>query len=309
MRFSFRAGLPVAILFVTPIVSRADSVTVGCPGGSPGQFQSITAALAQLDPRGPNTITVSGACAENITISSFDRLSLIGQAGASVTDNSGGTAAVITVSDSQRISIQGFTINGGISGIRCWDHSLCRFSGNTIQDSKGSGVVVAYSSANFSGDTIQNNPGGGVGISPASQVRMDGVTIRGNGSFAAVAAGSLSYLEIRAATIQNNQGHGVLLEGNSTMNLRRSNISSNGGNGIEANGNSAVAVTDSTISLNGGYGVLVHNLSLALFGPGPNQIVTGNKASLDVACNPQFSVGRGTQTNIGGGRSNCTEPE
>ena len=39
------------------------------------------------------------------------------------------------------------------------------------------------------------------------------------------------------------------------------------------------------------------------------QIVTGNKASLDVACNPKFSVGRGRQTNIGGGRSNCAVPE
>ena len=298
MRFAFRAGLPVAILFFAPMVSRADSVTVGCPGGSPGQFPSITAALGQLDRRGPNTITISGACTENITIGSFDRLSLIGQGSASITDNSGGTAGVITVADSQRISIQGLTINGGSAGIFCVDHSLCRFSGNTIQDSKGSGVVVTDSSrAEFNGDVIQNNTGVGVDLFSASQVRMDGATIRGNRAFAAAFVRLESYFDIDATTIQNNQGHGVLLERSSTMRMRGSSISSNGVDGIQANGNSLVQVgivtepPENTISLNGGHGVSLSDLSFAVFSPG--QIVTGNKTGPDVACNPRFSTARG----------------
>ena len=243
MPFAFRASLIVTVLFFTPMISRADSVTVGCPGGSPGQFQSITAALRQLDPRGPNTITISGACTENITISSFDRLSLIGQGSASITDNSGGTAGVITVADSQRISIQGLTINGGSAGILCVDHSLCRFSGNTIQDSKGSGVVVTSGShAQFSGDVIQNNAGVGVDLFSASEVRMDGATIRGNRTFAAAFVRLESYFDIDATTIQNNQGNGVNLERSSTMRMRGSSISNNGGDGINASGNSLVQV-------------------------------------------------------------------
>lgn len=310
----WQAGLLLGVVLLLPGASRANSLTVGCPGGNPGQFPSITAALAQLDPRGPNTITVSGACNENVMIASFDRLTLVGQGNASVTDNSGGTAGVITIGDSQRVSIQGLTINGGGFGVACWDHSLCRFSGNTIQGAMGSGVIVTDGShADFNGDVIQNNASVGVDLFSASEVRMNGATIQGNRSFAAAFVRLDSYFDIHETTIQDNLGTGVLLGSHGTMRLIGSTISSNLGNGIVAMGNSLVQVGaggapgHNTIQLNGGSGVVFGDLSFGTFISG-QIVVTGNKSGLDVACNPQFSATRGATTNIGGGTTNCKEP-
>jgi hypothetical protein len=58
---------------------------------------SINAALASLDPSEDDTIDVRGACKENVTITGFDRLKIIAQNGASISDASGGILAVVTI--------------------------------------------------------------------------------------------------------------------------------------------------------------------------------------------------------------------
>lgn len=314
-RILVRFGVLVSMFFALafPSSGRAADVQVVCPSGAQGAYSSINAALSALDPHGPNTITVSGACSENVSITSFDRLTLVGQGNTSVTDNSGGTAGVITIGDSQRVSIQGLTINGGGFGVACWDHSLCRFSGNTIQGAGGSGVIVTdVSHAIFNGDIIQNTGGNAVDLFSASEVRMNGATIRGSRSFAAVFVRLDSYFDIQNTTIQDNEGDGVLVDRHGTMRMDGSTISSNRVNGIDVQGNSIAQVgingspAHNTIRLNGGSGVSLTDLSFGVFSPG--QIVTGNASGLDVACNPQFPATRGARTNIGGGITNCKEP-
>ena len=71
-RFAMAAGL----LFSFSVF--AAGVTVGCPGGTPGTYPSINAALAVLDAQGPNTITVSGTCTENIVLNQRERLTIQG---------------------------------------------------------------------------------------------------------------------------------------------------------------------------------------------------------------------------------------
>src|ERR1700740_147335 len=161
--------------------AQAANLKVNC--NSTGALSTINGALKLLDPQGPNTLTVSGNCHENVVIQSFDRLTLIANPGVSINDASGGTADVIFIDDSQRIAIQGFTVNGGFVGIRCVSHSLCRFSGNTIQKAADDGVGIVRSRAEFSGDIIQNNPNGrGLSVLQASEAYTVGVTIRGNGT-------------------------------------------------------------------------------------------------------------------------------
>ena len=314
-RILVRFGVLVSVFFALafPSSGRAADVQVVCPSGAQGAYSSINAALSALDPHGPNIISISGACSENVSITSFDRLTLVGQGNTSVTDNSGGTAGVITIGDSQRVSIQGLTINGGGFGVACWDHSLCRFSGNTIQGAGSSGVIVTdVSHAIFNGDIIQNTGGNAVDLFSASEVRMNGATIRGSRSFAAVFVRLDSYFDIQNTTIQDNEGDGVLVERRGTMRMDGSTISSNRGNGISVGGNSIAQVgingspAHNTIQLNGGNGVSLMDLSFGIFSPG--QIVTGNASGLDVACNPQFPATRGARTNIGGGITNCKEP-
>src|SRR6266404_3727903 len=55
--------------------AQAANLSVNCD-----KHQSISKALrllAKTNPQGPNTITVSGSCAENLAIQSMDRLSLV----------------------------------------------------------------------------------------------------------------------------------------------------------------------------------------------------------------------------------------
>src|SRR5260370_1313489 len=84
---------------------------VNC-GSSNTLFNSINKALATLDPSEDNTVYVNGACQENVTITSFDRLKLIAQNGTSITDASGGMTPVVSITDSLCLSFQGRTIDG-----------------------------------------------------------------------------------------------------------------------------------------------------------------------------------------------------
>src|SRR6266571_229191 len=102
-----------------------NEIAITC-GDQPGN-QSISGVLAHLDPTQPHTIRVSGTCKENVLIQSFDRLTLIANPGAAITDASQANKAVVDIEDSQRITLQGFTINGGANGVTCGDHSLCHF--------------------------------------------------------------------------------------------------------------------------------------------------------------------------------------
>jgi hypothetical protein len=84
----------------------------GAVGGNRRALPTISSAVKRLNPEGPNTVMVSGSCQENVVIQGFDRLTLIANSGASINDASGGSAIVVDIADSQRITIQGFTING-----------------------------------------------------------------------------------------------------------------------------------------------------------------------------------------------------
>ena len=66
-------------------------------------------------------------------IQSMDRLTLITKNGASITDRSNGTLAVVDIEDSHSVTLQGFTINGGDGGVLCSTASVCYLTGNTIQ--------------------------------------------------------------------------------------------------------------------------------------------------------------------------------
>lgn len=287
--------------------ARAADLKVNCSGS--GALSTINGALKLLSPMGPNTVTVSGACNENVVIQSFDRLSLIANPGASVTDASNGNLDTILITDSQGISLTGFTINGGDTGVRCVNGSLCRLSGNTVQGVQGYGVVVNGSRASLNGDTIQNNILRGLSVVDDGAVDASGITVQGNGDGVVLnTAGHVT--AFGGTTIQNNQGFGVLAANGSTFRCFPCTITGNAIDGIRLLGASR-AILDTffginVITGNGGAGVFLRDLSFASFAVG--DIVTGNAGGTDVVCAPQFSATRGAITNIGGGKTNCVEP-
>lgn len=296
-----------------PIGDRVDKDVryVNC-SSSDKRINSINTALASLDPSENNTIYVQGACNESVSITSFDRLTLIAKDGASITNVSGGTLPTISITDSGRVSIQGFTVNGdgnpndqfaviNVTG------STVYFSGNTVQGG-GSDDIDFYlgSKATFSGDVIQNAVGDGIFLGQNSTVMAEPITIQGITGVGAEVDVS-SFLLLRGSLVKNNTiGISVYLNG--TTRLAHTTITGNSGDGIEDIDHSTLVFGGgpSSITGNGGVGILVKDLSFAAFET--PIVVTGNLGSEDVLCSPQFPATRGALTSIGGGKTNCVEP-
>src|SRR6266851_6740807 len=217
---------------------------VNC-GSSNTLFNIINKALATLDPSEDNTVYVNGACQENVTITGFDRLKLIAQNGASINDASGGTVAVVSITDSLRVSLQGFTINGSgpsdQQGVLECITSNCFFSGNTFQNAGDCANVVRGAHAYFNGDVFQDNSGGaGLFIGNNAYVLAIGITTRRNGDSGVRIYAST--LQISNSTVQNNAVAGISSL-NGTVNIQHTTIMGNAGDGIQVADNGTANVS------------------------------------------------------------------
>ncbi|MCU1308066.1 MAG: Cell surface glycoprotein [Acidobacteriaceae bacterium] len=282
---------------VTSQYAQAANMRVNCD-----KQESVSKALRLLsktNPQGPNKITVSGACTDNLVIQSMDRLTLITDNGASITDSSGGTLAVVDIEDSRSVAVQGFTINGGSGGIVCNSASICYLTGNTIQDAVGDGVFVNGSSHAFlQSNVIQNGGNRGSSVSGDSQMLSSNDVFQGN---AAAGVGLFgSYFEASNSNVLNN-GAGFVV-GSSTVLLHGGTISSNLGDGMVLRANTSVAFFGPAITGNGGNGVHLEDGAFAGFVAAN---VTGNLSGLDVDCEPQFPITRFVDRT--GGVTNCVE--
>ena len=271
---------------------------------------SINAELAKLTSTGMTrgvTILVSGTCKENVLIQGFDRLNLLTTTlGTSINDASGGTQITVEIDNSQNVTVQGFTINGGAAGVGCGTSS-CYLTGNTIQSSLFNGVLVSTaSSAVLTGNVIQNSGERGLTVNVNSTVSSNSDIFQGNGSAGIFA--NQGYVFAGTATIRNNGGDGtagIVATNHSAIRLAGSTISGNLNAGIAVQGGSEASIGATTITGNALDGVLVKDLSFATFG---GNTITGNLSGTDVNCQPQFPATRGALTDIGSGTTNCTEP-
>jgi hypothetical protein len=287
---------------------QAMNVSVNCD--KKGTITKALKLLASANPLGPNKVTVSGGCNENLAIQSMDRLTLTTANGASITDSSGGSLAVVDIEDSHSVTLQGFTINGGSGGVLCNTTSVCYLTGNTIQDGGGTGVgVFADSHAILESNVIQNNGFRGATVNDRSRMASSNDVFQGNGA-QGVAVISGAYLGTSNSSFLNNI---VGVEGflNSTLRLNGGTISGNVcsspapfcGYGVVLLGGAQSSFANMTITANGGSGIHLEDGSFAVFF---GTTVTGNLSGTDVECAPQFPITRfvaGT-----GGITNCVEP-
>src|SRR5436190_18207058 len=214
--------------------------------------------LAKTNPQGPNRVTVSGSCEGNLVIQSMDRLTLITETGASISDRSDRNLAVVDIEDSQRVTLQGFTINGGAQGILCSTASLCYLTGNTIQGPGHFGVNVLKGSRAFLESNVIQNWGRGAFITGA-QVFSSNDVFQGNGG-SGIAALVGSYFESLNSTFDNN-GDGIEAAG--VMVLNGGTVSGNSRIGVRMLGGNVV-FQGPTITGNGGVGVHLEDGAFAL---------------------------------------------
>jgi hypothetical protein len=294
---------------------QAANVAVQCGGGADeDSYQSISAALSHLDPRGPNTVTVSGSCQENLSITYFNRLTLNANPGASISDASGGKSNVIAITDSQTVIFNGFTINGGVV---CQTVSTCAFFGDTFRNAPGDGVAITDTSyAVISGSTITDNPSGrGLLVAGGSHVNASGITVRSNGAsgFSGIRVVQSAVLLLANSTIANNGRDGIAVTDHSSLHSTDNTVTENANNGISlASGSEArftAITTGNVIGGNGNYGVLIADLSLGNNETAGNSTsgnhTTTNAGQPDVQCVGKSPAGVGVALKSGTVSSTC----
>jgi len=175
----------------------ASTVTVRCGSTPlPGEYASIGAALAELSPDGPHTISVEGICNERVLI--YDRKNLTLTAIDPNAAIQGTAGPVVDVQRSHSITVFGLGISGGAARpvlARVMHGTAVMF--NHCRFEHGSGGVVssigaqatAYNSSfdDITGVALTAADGGSLSIS-------NNVTVRNSGG--AVSAGYHSYVGI-----------------------------------------------------------------------------------------------------------------
>src|SRR5712692_75945 len=128
-------------LLLLPGMGRAANLQVVCPGGGPGAYSSITAALSALDRQGPNSITVSGTCVENIFIDKFERLTIQSAPGQTATINAADPSGIVLATcQSTGILLSGLVFQGGSTGVLLNQGSNVNMVNSTMQQNSGDGL-------------------------------------------------------------------------------------------------------------------------------------------------------------------------
>jgi parallel beta helix pectate lyase-like protein len=296
--------LPVFLLFmflwVAPGIARAATVKVNC-SPSKGKPQTITAALAALPSKEPNTLLILGTCNENVNITTFDHLTLTGDPTATL-NALDPNFQTINIQDSQEVTLNNLLINGPSNNdaVDCVWSSVCHLNNVTIQNAGGGGLSGGGGSALFVTDChLQNNGDMGIWIGVSSHMIMTGSTIQGNATDGiSVFMGGLVKLDSDAAnvgnTIQNNLGNGISSFRGSLFiaGTANSTISGNGGDGVALQGASAADIVGVTITNNLGHGVRIGDLSFAQFKRG-GSLINSNNTSPNIVCDSAYSAERG----------------
>jgi len=279
--------------------AQAANLTVNCDNKE--TISKTLRLLAATNPQGPNTVTVVGSCRENILIQSLDRLTLVTKNGASITDRSNGSVTVVDIEDSHSVTLQGFTINGGGTGVSCGTASVCYLTGNTIQGAVGVGVGVGGGSRAFLGsNVIQNSAGPGSTVEDGSQMFSGNDVFQGNAGQGIVVYGAY-FVASNSSFLNNGVGiHAVA----STLRLHGGTISGSIGNGTTMLAGSTAVLDGAAVTGNGGDGIHLEDASFAGFIGGAT--VTDNLSGLDVDCAPQFTITHFVART--GGITNCVEP-
>jgi hypothetical protein len=256
----------MATLIAAATAANAASFTVICPSGGPGAYPSITAALnAITNNTGPNYITVSGVCTENVLIR--DQTGLVIQAApgtAPVITNAANPAQItIQLYGSRLVYFSGLSIQGGNPGLFLNQGSDLTLANSVIENNVGHGAeALIHSDLNISSSIVRNNGGDGILIGDSSVLLvMSPIQVLNNGA-AGVQAYSSGYIKLQSSgghLIEGNAGPGISAgpDGHVLVQASQPNvIRSNGGGLYFQDGSTGEIDGPNTIDSNGPVGVL-----------------------------------------------------
>lgn len=220
-------GLAISALLAGP--ASATNVTVDCSGSNHNAYPSINAALATLDLVGPHTITVTGPCHENVSITQRDRLTIQGAAGQFAKIQNAANPASITlyIAGSHNIVLDHLIIQGGsIALYVSVGSSVVNIQNCLVMGSLSDGLDVDQSSTLIiQNSSFEKNARSGIFISNQSQITFgtypsqrtyitqNGFGNSGNGSNGLKIDGSEVQLNFGVLTVAGNHGAGIQMEG------------------------------------------------------------------------------------------------
>ena len=191
-----------------------------------------------------DTIQVSGTCNENVTIPiGKDVLTLDGGGDATI---NGPDPALNTVSARgvRALTVRGFRITGGRTGISIDRGSSAFIDGNTIEYAGRIGIIAGgWSTVNITNNIIQNNP-------------SHGINVTGN-AYAFVGFATADDTIASPNAIRHNGVHGINVSFSASARIAGNTISDNVRNGVNVDRASQATVSDNTIDANGQNGIFV----------------------------------------------------
>jgi hypothetical protein len=284
---SFIVTLVVSVLLAAGSASAAD-LTVICPGGGPGAYPSITAALnAIANNAGPNSITVSGTCTENIVLRNQNDLNIHAAQGSAAVITNAANPAQITVrlEGSRLVVFNGLSIQGGDPGVFVSQGSDLQMINSVIEKNVGTGaIVLVKSDLNLDSCVIRNNASDGVLVGDSSIVLvLAPVQILNNNGNGAVAFsnGYIKFQSTGGHLIEGNGGDGIIAATDGHVFLQSGNaptvIRNNGGDGLAfVQGSTGRVDGQNTIQNNGGVGLRVVSSAVQFVGTPAGSTITGH---------------------------------
>jgi hypothetical protein len=284
-KLNFYSTVAVVLLAVSG-ASAADFIVV-CPNGGPGAYPSITAALdAITNNAGPNSITVSGTCTENIVLRNQNDLNIHAAPGAAAVITNAANPAQITVrlEGSRLVVFDGLSIQSGNPGLFVSQGSDLLMIDSVIEKNVGTGaIVLVKSDLNLDSCVIRNNASDGVLVGDSSIVLvLTPVQILNNNGNGAVAGptGIIKFQTTGGHTIEGNAGSGVIADSGGQVFLQSDSptvIRNNGFDGLDfTNGSTGLIVGQNTIENNGAVGVRVVSSAVAFRGSPAGSTITGH---------------------------------
>ncbi len=292
-----------AFLWIFSSLGEAATTQVDCSSAS------LQAAVKKARPG--DTLLVSGTCNENLVIyEQVARITLDGQGKAAINalDESRATIRVM----GRGITIKGFTVTGGRTGIVVLWGGQAVIDGNTVQQSGG--IWVRYgSSAAITNNTVQNSRLHGIALVDNAFARILNNTVKNSRLQGILVVQSSSAwigaTDIRDKTpspniIENNR-RGIVVGRSSAARIVGNTIRNNKSDGIFVLRASAVHISSNTIDANGGDGISVLYNSHVGMRAGRGKIfraptsTTSNNSGFGIRCTSNSDVGGSLGSLIG----------
>ncbi len=268
----------ILFLLLLPCMGRAANLQVVCPGGGPGAYSSINAALSAIDPHGPNTITVSGTCVENIFIFQHERLTIQAAPGQTATIIAADPSNIVLQTfESTGILLIGLLFQGGSTGVLLNQGSNVTMVNCTMQQNSGDGLDMQMASTLvMENSTLQDNQGNGMSVGVGSNATMatnpnERIRVLRNGGDGIDVDGSFFQVNFGTLDVENNAGAAIFQTGGRLLifdgGVGGGNLFQGNGEGIDVfNAGSAQFFGKNTIRNNGDVGLQILGSSVAFNG-------------------------------------------